>query len=95
MCYRIDKYLSTTKVEKIHICDTWYIAKCEFTIAWLNMSAKTSWNRFIVFVNETKSELQLLLLYSKTDINWHNETVWWEQEIKENYKDIANLFSGL
>ncbi len=95
MCNRVDKYLLTTKVEKIHICDTWYIAKCEFTIAWLNMSPKTSGNRFIAYIDEKNKTIMILLLYAKTDYSGKNETVWWEQTIKENYKEISNLFSWL
>ncbi len=92
---QIYKYLTTTKVNKIHNCDTWYIAKCEFTIAWLNISTKASWNRIIVYVDEVNLETHILLLYAKTDVKWANETQWWEQEIKDNYKDIARLFSWL
>lgn len=91
----IEFYLTSTKVEKIHICDNWYIAKCEFKIVWSNESAKTSWNRIIVFVDEERIECYILLIYSKTDINWANETSWWEREVKENHKEIATLFSGL
>jgi hypothetical protein len=32
MLSHIDNFLTTTKVEKIHICDNGYIAKCEFKI---------------------------------------------------------------
>lgn len=88
----IDFYLTSTKAEKIHICDTWYIAKCEFKIVWSNESAKTSWNRIIVFVDQERNKSEILLIYSKTDIWYHNETAWWEQEIKNNHKEIYDLF---
>ncbi len=91
----IEFYLTSTKVEKIHIWDSWYIAKCEFKIVWSNESAKTSWNRIIVFVDEERLESYILLIYCKTDIWWHNETAWWEKEIKDNHKEIACLFSWL
>lgn len=91
----IELYLTSTKAEKIHICDTWYIAKCEFKIVWSNESAKTSWNRIIVFVDEERLESYILLIYAKTDVWSHNETIWWEQEVKNNHKEIADLFSGL
>lgn len=95
MLSRIDMFLLSSKAEKIHICDTWYIVKCEFKIAWSNESAKSSWNRIIAYVDELNLETNILLLYSKTDINWSNETAWWENEIKQNHKDIAKLFSWL
>lgn len=32
MLSHIDTFLLSTKAEKIHICDSWYLAKCEFKI---------------------------------------------------------------
>lgn len=95
MLTRIDMLLLSSKAEKIHMCDTWYIAKCEFKIAWSNESAKSSWNRVIIYVNEVSLKVDILLLYSKTDIHWSNETAWRENEIKQNHKNIAKLFSWL
>lgn len=92
MLSHIDTFLLSTKAEKIHICDSWYLAKCEFKIVWSNESAKTSWNRIIVFVDEERKHSEILLIYSKTDVSWANETTWWEQEIKNNHKEIYDLF---
>ncbi len=92
MLSHIDTFLLSTKAEKIHICDSWYLAKCEFKIVWSNESAKTSWNRIIVFVDEERKPSEILLIYSKTDVSWANETTWWEQEIKNNHKEIYDLF---
>lgn len=88
----IEMYLKSTKAEKIHICDTWYIAKCEFKIVWSNESAKTSWNRIIVFVDEERNQCEILFIYAKTHYWGNNETTWWEQEIKNNHKEIYELF---
>lgn len=90
---RIVAYSKTSKVNKIHICDNKYIAKCEFNIEWQNISTKASWNRIIVYVDEEIFEIKILLLYSKTDIKWNNETTWWEQEIKANHKEIYEIFN--
>lgn len=95
MLSRIDMLLLSSKAGRIHLCDTWYIAKCEFKIAGSNESAKTSWNRIIVYVDETNKEVDILLLYSKTNIKWDNETSWRQNEIKQNHKDISKLFSNL
>lgn len=92
MLSRINMFLLSSKIEKIHICDTWYIAKCEFKIVWSHESPKTSWNRIIVYVDEEKFESYILLLYAKTDVWSHNETTWWEQEVKNNYKEIYDMF---
>jgi hypothetical protein len=92
MLSHITNFLGTTKVEKIHICDSWYIAKCEFKISWTYESPRTSWNRMIVYVDEEKQEVHVLLLYWKTDVWWHKETAWWESEVKENHKEIYGRF---
>ena len=91
MCWP-DKFLVRDSFNKIYICESWYIAKWEFSIAGTNVSPKNSWNRFIVFVDIEKSESTLLLIYCKDNVKWNNETVWWESEIKWAYKDICNLF---
>lgn len=89
---RIDMFLLTTKINKIHTCDTWYIAKCEFKIVWSNESAKSSWNRIIVFVDEERKLCEILLIYAKTDIWGNNETTWWQEQIKCNHQEIYQLF---
>lgn len=89
---RIDSLIQTSKAEKIHICDNWYIAKCEFKIVWSNESPKTSGNRIIVYVDNKEMSVYILLLYTKTDVMWGNETAWREKQVKENFKDIVNLF---
>lgn len=95
MLSRIEIFSKTSKVNKIHNCENWYLAKCEFNIEWIKISTHASWNRIIVYVDESKQEVHILLMYSKTDVWHHNETTWWEQEIKDNHKEIACLFSGL
>ena len=92
MLSHIERFLNTSKVERIHISDNCYIAKCEFKIFWSSESPKTSWNRTIVYVDEDKKEVQILLLYTKTDIQWWNETVWWQKLVKENHKEVYKLF---
>lgn len=89
----IDKFILTTKAEKVHICNIWYIVKCEFKIAWSNESPKTSWNRVIAFIDEERKNAEILLIYSKNNILWNNETVWWQQEIKNNFEWIYELFN--
>jgi len=89
----IEVFSKTSKVNKIHICDSWYIAKCEFNIEWIRISTKASWNRLIIYVNEITNEISILLVYAKTNIKWNNETSWWEKEIKNNYKEIYQIFN--
>ena len=95
MLRRIDLFVTTSKVEKIHCSNFWYIAKCEFKIVGSNESPKTSWNRIIIYVNQEQQAVLILLVYSKTDIWSYNETSWWQKEIKNNYPEISKLFSWL
>lgn len=92
MLSRIEIFSKTSKVNKIHMWDSWYIAKCEFNIEWIRISTHASWNRIIVYVNELTLEVKILLIYAKTDVAWANETTWWEQEVKNNHKEIYELF---
>ena len=78
MLLRIEIFSQTSKVNKIHTCDDWYIAKCEFNIEWIKVSTHASGNRIIVYVNQSTLEVVILLIYAKTDVTWANETTWWE-----------------
>ena len=93
MLINIEKVLKTSKVNKVYLCENWYIAKYEFNIEWMHISTKASWNRIIIFVDEDKLEIVILLVYAKTDIKWNQETAWWSKEIKKNYKEIYELFN--
>lgn len=93
MLSHIDNFLLTNKAKKIHSCDTWMIIKCEFKISWSNESPKTSGNRIIVFKDNERNSVEILLIYCKNNYNWNNETVWWEQQIKNNHKEIYELFN--
>ena len=93
MLSRIEVFSKTSKVNKIHISENYYIAKCEFTIAWSNISTHASWNRVIVFVNDERLEVHILLMYAKTHCWSHNETVWWQEQLKENHKEACDKFS--
>lgn len=92
MCWRPDRFLVRDSFNKIYSCESGYIAKWEFAVAWTNISPKNSWNRFIVYVDTENQETVLLMIYSKDNIKWSNETVWWEGEIKWAYKDICDMF---
>ena len=83
---------ATNRVEIIHNKGCYKIIKVDFKIFGSNESAKSSGNRAIVFVDETKRECHILLVYSKNDISSPNETQKWQAVIKENYVDIWGKF---
>lgn len=91
-CWRPERFLVRESFNKIHTCDTWYIAKWEFAVDGTNISPKNSWNRFIAYIDTENQKTTVLMIYWKDNIKWNNETVWWKGEIKSAYKDISDLF---
>jgi len=89
---RIDILVQTDKAEVICEAGEIRIVKTKFRVAGTKESAKTSGNRCIVAWNEKKKEVVVLLVYTKTDLSGHNETVEWKQLIKNNYKQYHSLF---
>jgi hypothetical protein len=92
---RIETFLQTTKAEKIHSCGLFHIVKCEFAVAWTNLSPHASGNRYIVYMDEENHQCHILLVYAKTDVKWINETSRWRWEIKKNYPELLEKFSWL
>jgi hypothetical protein len=68
------------------------IIKLDFSVAGTRISAKSSGNRCILYVDEVMRHVDVLVAYSKNDIGPPNETTKWKQVIKENYPDIAERF---
>ena len=68
---------------KINIFENEYIAKGEFKIAGSKESKKSSGCRYIVKVNTKELTSEMLLIYHKSDVNMSNETVWWQDKIKD------------
>ena len=88
---RIDNLLLTTKAEYICEAGDAKIIKTEFRVAGSKESAKTSGNRCIVAWYADKQQVSILLVYAKTDIPGHNETVQWKRILKEAYPEFRNL----
>lgn len=90
---RIDRVVGVVETtNRIHVCDSKYIAKHDFKIAATNDSAKTSGDRAIILVDEELRECRVLLVYSKNDICSPNETQKWETEVRDNYPEIWGMF---
>ena len=67
------------------------ICKTEFKIVGTNISRHASGFRCIVAIHASTSLVNVLLVYGKGDVNGHNETVWWQNMIKDNYLTYKNL----
>ncbi len=78
----VEQFHDTNFFEKIHVYESYYIAKVEFTVAGTKESKKSSGCRYIVKVNTKESTVEILLIYHKSDIDMSNETVWWEKKIE-------------
>lgn len=92
MLERIDALLLTDKAETIKDLGDAKIVKTKFRVFGSKESAKTSGNRCIVLADYKKREVRVLLVYTKTDLSGHNETVEWQKIIKENYLEFKNIF---
>ncbi len=88
---RIDALLLTDKAETICDVDGIKIIKTKFRVVGTKESAKTSGNRCIVAWHDKKQFVSVLLVYSKTDINSHNETATWKNLVKETYPEYSHL----
>jgi hypothetical protein len=91
-CRRIDSMLAYARADLIYDNGFEKIIKLDFSVAGTRISAKSSGNRCILYVDEVMRHVDVLVAYSKNDIGPPNETTKWKQAIKENYPDIAERF---
>lgn len=68
------------------------ICKTEFSVAGTGVSPHASGNRCIVAIHKNTKIVHVLLVYTKTDIRGHHETVWWQKIIRDNYLEYKTLF---
>lgn len=94
MCARIKTLIGTgNKVEIISTSGDIQILKGEFRVAQTKESAKSSGNRFIIAVNNHDCVVKILLVYSKSDVSGKHETVWWKNEVAENFPEYRSMLS--
>ena len=87
----IDSLLMTDKAEVIRDKGEVKIIKTKFKIAKSAESANSSGNRCVIAWHPKDRSVSILLVYGKTDLSGHNETVEWQTLIKENYPEY-NFF---
>ncbi len=90
---RLDNFLLTDKAETIISSPDIKIIKTRFKIAGSKESAKTSGNRCIIAFRNVDKNVNILLVYSKTDIALSNETSWWKSMIKEEYVELKDIIT--
>jgi len=93
VCERIDNMLQYNRADLISISDYYKLVKLDFAVEGTRISPKASGNRCILFVDEEIKAVKILLVYSKNEISPPNETQKWKTIIKDEYSEIARLFS--
>jgi len=93
VCERIDNMLQYNRADLISTFSCYKLVKLDFAVEGTRMSPKASGNRCILFVDEDTRAVKILLVYSKNEISPPNETQKWKNIIKDQYEDIAELFS--
>jgi len=63
------------------------ICKTEFKISGTPQSRHGSGNRCIVAVHKDTCKVCVLLVYGKSDLCGHNETMEWKMLVRENYPE--------
>lgn len=84
---------SSSQIDELKQKDNYWLAKYDFKIACTKESTKGSGNRCILFIDNSKDLVQILLIYNKNDLPKNKkETQFIMSELKNNYSDICRLF---
>ncbi|MCX6715933.1 MAG: hypothetical protein NT077_02870 [Candidatus Taylorbacteria bacterium] len=82
-----DELFKTSIAETIAHDQNVKICKVEFRVYGTQESRHGSGNRCIVAVHKDTNKVCVLLVYGKTDLSGHNETLEWKKLIAENYPE--------
>ncbi len=93
VCERIDNMLQYDRADLICAQNEYKLVKLDFAIEGSRISPKSSGNRCILFIDENKRLVRVLLVYSKNEICVPNETQKWKTVVKEQFSDIGKIFS--
>lgn len=93
VCRRIDRMLDFARADLIASVGSHKLIKLDFSVAGTKVSPKASGNRCILFVDEERRHVEVLIAYSKNEIGPPNETAKWKNIIKAEYHEIATIFS--
>jgi hypothetical protein len=92
-CERIDNMLLYSRADLITTSEVYQLVKLDFAVDGTQMSPKASGNRCILIVDNSARLVRVLLVYSKNEISEPNETQKWKTLIKNEYKDISEIFN--
>jgi len=93
VCRRIDSMLEYKRADLIASVDQYKLVKLDFAVEGTRVSPKSSGNRCILVINEDLRSVRVLLVYSKNELGSPNETSKWKKAIKNQFLDVAEIFS--
>jgi len=83
----------TDRLDCIKFCESYGLFKFDFAVAGTQKSPKQSGNRIILFLDNEKGSIDILLIYHKDDLEKRNsETAAWKKLIQNNYPEIWGKF---
>lgn len=59
---------SSSQIDELKYCDHEYLAKYDFKVALTKESTKSSGNRCVLYINDTKNIIEILMIYNKTHL---------------------------
>ncbi len=87
-------FQNTSLIDNLKFCQENGIGvfKLDFRVAGTNCSPKTSGNRVIFSLCNNTGNIEILLVYEKTDCDKkHSETKWIFEQIKTNFPEYKNI----
>ena len=93
VCKRIDAMLEYNRADLIASNGQFKLVKLDFSVEGTRISPKSSGNRCILAIDEDIRLVRILVVYSKNDISSPNETSKWKTIVKEQFSELAILFS--
>jgi len=92
-CARIDNMLLYSRADLIATSGAYQLVKLDFAVEGTQMSPKASGNRCILIADNNARFVRVLLVYSKNEISEPNETQKWKDIIKNEFRDVAEIFN--
>ncbi|RKZ43725.1 MAG: hypothetical protein DRR16_27770 [Candidatus Parabeggiatoa sp. nov. 3] len=93
---RVYRLKDTDRLDCIKFCEPYGLFKFDFAVAGTQKSPKKSGNRIILFLDNEKENIDVLLIYHKDDLEKRrSETEAWKYLIKNNFPTIwKNIFNS-
>ena len=78
----------SNQIDELKYIDNKWLAKYDFKIAQTNESTKSSGNRCVLYIDNVRNTIEILLIYNKTHLPKNKkETAFIMDEIETNFKE--------